>query len=165
MDNVILIGMPGSGKSTIGVVLAKVLGYEFIDSDLVIQKQEGKRLFEIMEERGLEEFIRIENRVNKSIDVSRSVIATGGSVIYGEEAMKHLKQIGRVVYLQLSYPALKKRLGNLKCRGVALRDGQTLRQLYDERTPLYQKYADITVDEEGLDVESTLEKITIQLNY
>lgn len=159
MNNIILIGMPGSGKSTVGVVLAKVLGYEFVDSDLIIQKNEGKLLYEIMDEQGIDGFIRIENQVNSQLSVSRSVIATGGSVIYGQEAMQHLKSIGKVVYLKLSYQALETRLGNLKCRGVVLKEGQTLKTLYDERVPLYEKYADITIDEEGLDVEETLEKI------
>lgn len=163
MDNVVLIGMPGSGKSTVGVVLAKVLGMDFIDSDLVIQTQEGKRLYEIMEEQGNYGFIRIENRVNRQLNVNRSVIATGGSVVYGQDAMEHLKKIGKIVYLKLSYESLKQRLGNLKCRGVVLRDGQTLKDLYDERVPLYEKYADITIDEEDLGVEETLEKITIRL--
>lgn len=163
MNNVILIGMPGSGKSTVGVILAKVLGYEFIDSDLVIQKQEGRRLFEIMEEEGIEGFIQIENRVNSELSADKSVIATGGSVIYGEEAMENLKKIGQIIYLKLSQAELTRRLGNLKCRGVVLKEGQTLQQLYKERIPLYEKYADITVDEEGLGVEDTLGRIVEEL--
>lgn len=163
MENIILIGMPGSGKSTVGVVLAKVLGYGFVDSDLMIQAQEGKRLFEIMEEIGNEGFIQVENRVNSQIVVDRCVIATGGSVVYGKEAMEHLKEIGKVVYLQLSYQELEQRLGNLKCRGVVLKDGQSLRDLYRERVPLYEKYADITICEEGLGVEETMEKIVHHL--
>lgn len=163
MDNIILIGMPGSGKSTVGVVLAKVLGYGFVDSDLVIQAQEGKRLFEIMEEIGNEGFIQVENRVNSQMVVDRCVIATGGSAVYGKEAMEHLKEIGTVVYLQLPYEELEQRLGNLKCRGVVLKEGQTLRELYNERVPLYEKYADITVREAGLGIEETMEKIKQQL--
>lgn len=163
MDNIILIGMPGSGKSTVGVVLAKVLGYGFVDSDLMIQAQEGKRLFEIMEEIGNEGFIQVENRVNSQIVVERCVIATGGSAVYGREAMAHLKEIGRVVYLQIPYEELEERLGNLKCRGVVLKEGQSLRDLYDERVPLYEKYADITIQETGLGVEETMEKIVCQL--
>lgn len=163
MDNVILIGMPGSGKSTVGVVLAKVLGYGFMDSDLVIQAQEGKRLFEIMEEIGNEGFLEIENRVNSRIIVDRCVIATGGSAVYGREAMEHLKKTGTVVYLKLPYEELRRRLGNLKCRGVVLGEGQTLQNLYEERVPLYEKYADITVDESGLDVEQTMEQIVMQI--
>ena len=157
MNNITLIGMPGAGKSTIGVVLAKVLGYQFLDSDLLIQKQEKRRLSEIIEEEGYKGFKDVENRVNASIEAENTVIATGGSVVYCEEAMEHLKSIGTVVYLKLSLNALSKRLGNLKGRGVLLREGQTLESLYEERTPLYEKYADIVIDEEGKDLEASLE--------
>lgn len=156
MNNITLIGMPGAGKSTIGVVLAKVLGYQFLDSDLLIQKQEKRRLSEIIEE-GYKGFKDVENRVNASIEAENTVIATGGSVVYCEEAMEHLKSIGTVVYLKLSLNALSKRLGNLKSRGVLLREGQNLTDLYEERTPLYEKYADIVIDEEGKDLEASLE--------
>ena len=159
MNNITLIGMPGAGKSTIGVVLAKVLGYQFLDSDLLIQKQEKRRLSEIIEEEGYKGFKDVENRVNASIEAENTVIATGGSVVYCEEAMEHLKSIGTVVYLKLSLNALSKRLGNLKGRGVLLREGQNLTDLYEERTPLYEKYADITVNEYGLNVEQTIDKI------
>lgn len=161
--NVVLIGMPGVGKSTVGVILAKVLGYEFVDSDLLIQKAENRLLKEIIEEKGQDGFLEIENRVNASIDVQKAVIATGGSVVYCEEAMEHLKKIGTVVYLKLDYSILKRRLGNLKGRGVVLREGQTLKNLYDERMPLYEKYADVTIDEKNLNVESTLQKIIEEL--
>ena len=157
MNNITLIGMPGAGKSTIGVVLAKVLGYQFLDSDLLIQKQEKRRLSEIIEEEGYKGFQEVENRVNASIEAENTVIATGGSVVYCEEAMEHLKSIGTVVYLKLSLNALSKRLGNLKGRGVLLKEGQTLAGLYEERTPLYEKYADIVIDEEGKDLEASLE--------
>lgn len=157
MNNITLIGMPGAGKSTIGVVLAKVLGYQFLDSDLLIQKQEKRRLSEIIEEEGYKGFKDVENRVNTSIEAENTVIATGGSVVYCEEAMEHLKSIGTVVYLKLSLNALSKRLGNLKGRGVLLREGQNLTDLYEERTPLYEKYADIVIDEEGKDLEASLE--------
>jgi shikimate kinase len=154
--------MPGSGKSTVGVVLAKVLGFGFLDSDLLIQAREGKRLFEIMDEVGNEGFLQIENKVNSQIAVERCVIATGGSVIYGKEAMEHLKKNGTVIYLQLPYEEMEKRLGNLKNRGVVLKEGQDLRALYEERVPLYEQYADITIDETGLGVEETIEKIVWQ---
>ena len=157
MNNITLIGMPGAGKSTIGVVLAKVLGYQFLDSDLLIQKQEKRRLSEIIEEEGYKGFKDVENRVYASIEAENTVIATGGSVVYCEEAMEHLKSIGTVVYLKLSLNALSKRLGNLKGRGVLLREGQNLTDLYEERTPLYEKYADIVIDEEGKDLEASLE--------
>ena len=131
-QNVVLIGMPGVGKSTVGVILAKVLGYEFVDSDLLIQKAEKRLLREIIAQEGQAGFLKIENRVNASIDMEKTVIATGGSVVYCTEAMEHLKKIGTVVYLKLDYEILKKRLGNLRCRGVVLRKGQTLKDLYDE---------------------------------
>lgn len=164
MKNIVLIGMPGVGKSTAGVVLAKVLGYEFIDADLIIQQQEGKLLREIIAEVGTDGFIEVEDRVNSQIEVEKSVIATGGSVVYGKEAMQHLREIGTVVYLKVSYDILEKRLHDIKGRGVVLKDGQDLRGLYEERVPLYEKYADITVCEDNLNVEQTIEKITEQLN-
>lgn len=156
MNNITLIGMPGVGKSTIGVVLAKILGYQFIDSDLLIQKQEKRRLSDIIEQEGYAGFMKIENSVNAAIDVDDTVIATGGSVVYCEDAMKHLKSVGTVVYLKLSLESLSERLGNLKGRGVLLKEGQTLKDLYEERTPLYEKYADIVVDEEGKNLEASL---------
>ena len=164
MDNLTLIGMPGAGKSTIGVVLAKVLGYQFLDSDLLIQQREGMRLSEIIETKGPEGFMEVEDQVNASIETDRTVIATGGSVVYCEGAMKHLKSIGKVVYLKLSLEELSKRLGCLKGRGVLLKDGQTLEDLYMERIPLYEKYADITVDEEGKDLEESLQAVLEILN-
>lgn len=162
--NITLIGMPGVGKSTIGVVLAKVLGYQFLDSDLLIQKQEGRKLHQIISQEGNEGFKIIENRVNASIQAEETVIATGGSVIYCPEAMKHLKSIGTVVYLKLSLEPLSKRLGNLKGRGVLLKEGQTLEDLYRERTPLYEKYADLVIDEEGKDLEGCLQAVLEKLN-
>lgn len=157
--NIVLIGMPGVGKSTIGVILAKVLGYSFLDADLLIQEQEGKLLREIIEENGTDGFIEVENRVNASIRADRAIIATGGSVVYGKEAMEHLKEIGRVVYLKVSYAILEKRLADIKGRGVVLKEGQTLETLFEERSKLYEQYADIEVSEEGLDVEQTVEKL------
>lgn len=146
MKNVVLIGMPGAGKSTVGVVLAKKMGFCFLDSDLVIQEKTGMLLHEIISERGLTGFLQVENRVNAELQARHSVIATGGSVIYGKEAMTHLGRIGTIVYLQLSCASITERLGDLKERGVALKEGQTLAQLYDERVPLYERYAHITVN-------------------
>ena len=158
-DNIILIGMPGVGKSTIGVVLAIVLGYQFVDADLLIQEAEGKLLSELIEENGTDGFIEIENRVNSQIQTHRSVIATGGSVIYGKEAMEHLKSIGTVVYLKQNLRVLQRRLRNLKGRGVVLKEGQTLADLYKERTVLYEKYADITVDQYKQTIQQTLKAV------
>lgn len=146
MKNIVLIGMPGAGKSTVGVVLAKKLGYRFIDSDLVIQEKYDKLLHELIEEHGIEGFWQIENDVNKSIHVEKSVIATGGSAVYGEEAMGHLREIATVVYLKLSYEEIAERLGDLNARGVTLRQGQDLASLFAERVPLYEKYAHITIE-------------------
>lgn len=160
MNNIILIGMPGVGKSTIGIILAKVLGYDFIDSDLLIQKSEGKLLWQIMRDAGNEGFNRIEERVNSGILAERSVIATGGSVIYGPEAMEHLRSIGTVVYLEADCPTLAARLGDLTRRGVVLQPGQGLADLYAQRVPLYQKYAHLTVPVGDRTVPEAVEAIT-----
>lgn len=158
-DNLILIGMPGVGKSTIGVILAKELGFQFLDSDLLIQQREKKLLKEIIAQKGTDGFIAVENTVNASIEAQRTVIATGGSVVYGREAMTHLKEIGKIVYLEISYAFLEKRLHNLRGRGVVQREGQTLRDIYEERTPLYEAYADFIVNEDGKGIEETLQDI------
>lgn len=149
MRNIILIGMPGAGKSTVGVVLAKRLGYAFVDSDLVIQEKYGRLLHDLIEEYGTEGFRELENEVNSGIDVQRSVIATGGSAVYGREAMEHFRKIGTVVYLKLPYEEIAERVGDLDARGVSMMPGQTLEELYKERTPLYEKYAHITINCEG----------------
>lgn len=156
-DNIVLIGMPGVGKSTVGVILAKVLGYQFLDADLLIQQQEGKLLKDIIKEVGTEGFIEVENRVNAGIRCTKTIIATGGSVVYGKEAMEHLKEIGTVVYLKVPYPTIEKRLSDIRGRGVVLKNGQTLYDIYMERTPLYEKYADLCVCEEGLGIEETVD--------
>ena len=159
MKNIVLIGMPGAGKSTIGVVLAKKLGLRFLDSDLVIQDRCGMLLHEIMEKKGLEGFKEIEDQVNASLDVTNCVIATGGSAVYGKKAMTHLKEIGTVVYLKLSYEEISNRLGDLHERGVALKPGQSLLSLYNERIPLYESYAHITVSLDDYDVQHAVQKI------
>ena len=159
MNNVTLIGMPGAGKSTLGVILAKVLGYQFLDSDLLIQKQEKMRLHEIIEKKGIDGFKEVENRVNASIQAENTVIATGGSIVYCEEAMQHFQSIGKIIYLKLSYETISKRLGDLHFRGVVLKEGQNLKDLYDERIPLYEKYADFVVNEEGKDLEASLQAV------
>lgn len=159
MDNITLIGMPGAGKSTVGIVLAKVLGYDFIDSDLLIQKQEGKLLWEIMRDEGITGFNRIEEQVNSQIQASRSVISPGGSVIYGKKAMEHLRQISTVIYLKVSCQELKKRLGDLNRRGVVLSPGETLEDLYARRTPLYEKYAHVILEEDQRNIPQVVKKI------
>lgn len=157
--NIVLLGMPGSGKSTVGVLLAKGLGMRFLDTDLLIQEQEGRLLSEIIAQEGIEQFIEIENEVNKGVVVQNSVIAPGGSAIYGEEAMEHFREIAEVVYLKLSYRSVAKRLGDLKKRGVVFRPGQTLKELYKERCPLYEKYADYIVECDGKKIGETLELV------
>lgn len=157
--SVTLIGMPGAGKSTVGVVLAKRLGYAFVDADLIIQQKEGRLLHQLIEERGLEGFLDIENRINASLSPQSAVIATGGSVVYGKEAMEHLVQTTTVIYLQLSLEALAQRLGDLRKRCVVLRKGQSLEELYEERVPLYRQYAHITIDCEKKDISGIVEEI------
>jgi len=160
--SIILIGMPGVGKSTVGVILAKQLGMDFIDADLEIQREKNALLSEIIEAEGVDGFLTIENAVCSAIEPRSdrgAVIATGGSAVYGKEAMEHFARIGRIVHLSLPLPELKTRLGDLKGRGVVLREGQTLDGLYAERMPLYEKYADITVSEAGLTLEQTLGRV------
>ena len=162
-NNIVLIGMPSCGKSTIGVVLAKAIGYRFVDSDLVIQERTGKLLSEIIEEEGLDTFNQIENDVNASLDYNKAVIATGGSVIYGNKAMEHLRSIGVVVYIELPLESLKERIGDLNARGVSIKDGQTFDELFEERKPLYEKYADVTIHAEGLSIREMVHKLKDEL--
>ncbi len=161
--NIILIGMPGCGKSTVGVVLAKAANLDFIDSDLVIQKKMGRKLSQLIDDHGDAGFRAIENRINAELEAEDSVIATGGSVIYGEEAMRHLKSIGTVVYLKLSCAAIADRLGDLHARGVTIQPGWTLQDLYNERVPLYEKWADIVVDCEALRLREVVSSIMEQV--
>ena len=158
-SNLIFIGMPAVGKSTVGIVVAKRLGKGFIDSDLLIQEQEGKLLREIIAEVGDDGFLKIENQVNRDIKAENAVISPGGSVVYCEEAMKHFKEIGTVVYLQVSFQTISERIGDARQRGVVLKEGQTLKDLYDERTALFEKYADITICEDGLTLAQTIDKV------
>ena len=148
-NNIILIGMPGSGKSTLGVVLAKKIGYSFIDSDIVIQ--------ELIEENGDTGFIKIENDVNCLISPEHTIIATGGSAVYGDEAMEHFKQIGTVIYLKVSEKELESRLGSLKERGVVSNGKSTVEEIFEDRKRLYEKYADITIVQEGRDIRMIVE--------
>lgn len=159
MSNIIFIGMPAVGKSTVGVVTAKRLGYQFIDTDLLIQKQEGKLLKEIIAEQGIEGFLKVEDRINAGVEVQNAVIAPGGSVVYCENAMKHYKEIGKIVYLQASFETINSRLVNAENRGVVLKEGQTLKDLYDERVPLFEKYADMIVCEDGIDFKETVSRV------
>ena len=159
MKNIVFIGMPASGKSTVGVVVAKRLGYKFVDTDLVIQEVEKRLLKEIIAEEGNEGFLRIEDRVNAEIQEERAVISPGGSVVYCENARRNYKETGMIVYLHTSYETINNRLHNAKNRGVVLKDGQTLKDLYEERTALFERYADLTISEEGRDLEETIEEV------
>lgn len=163
-NNIILIGMPGVGKSTLGVILAKMLGYSFCDTDLVIQETTGKLLKEIIAEKGIDGFVETENRIISRMFFSRSVVATGGSVVYGADAMCNLKKLGTVVYLKQEFEILVARLSDIKGRGVVLREGQTLAELFDERAPLYEGYADVTVELGKGTVEDNIEKVLCALN-
>lgn len=145
-NNIILIGMPGAGKSTVGVLLAKALKMPFIDTDLLIQQQENCYLQELIDARGINEFIKIEENVMLGLDVKNHVIATGGSVIYSEAAVKHLKASGVLVFLNTKMYQLEHRLKNVHTRGIAMKNGQTLSTLFDERMPLYKKYSDLEID-------------------
>lgn len=153
-DNIILIGLPGAGKSTLGIVMAKIINYSFVDADLLIQEQTDKTLQMIIDAMGPEGFIQVENEVLKQIECHRTIIATGGSAVYSDEAMQHLRSIGTVVQLKINYEELERRLGDLDERGVVLRDGKVvdLHQLYDERVPLYDRYADCTIDVSDISV-------------
>ena len=158
-DNLILIGMSGAGKSTLGVLLAKSLGRNFFDTDLLIQQREGKLLQRILDEDGIGYFLRAEERAIRSLRLRGCVIATGGSVVYSHAAMSHLSSCGRVIYLKVDYEELSARLSNIKNRGIVFKGASDLRSVYEERLPLYEKYADLTVDCTGRDVESCVEAL------
>lgn len=161
--NIILIGMPGSGKSTLGVLLAKAMNYRFLDTDLLIQEREGKLLREILAEKGQEAFLQIEEEVNAGVTAERTVIAPGGSAVYSGRAMRHFEEIGTVVYLHVPLQELKKRLGDLTKRGVVLKKGQTLETLFEERRPYYERYAQVTVDVTQEDIGTILAEIIRKL--
>ncbi len=157
--NVVLIGMPGCGKSTVGVLLAKALLYQFVDTDLLIQNACGKSLCAILDEQGLDGFKAVENRVLSELECNNTVIATGGSAVYGEDAMAHLKQNATVVYLRITPEEAEVRIHNITTRGIAMPVGYTLEQLYEERAPLYERYADVTVDCAGRTAEECVTAI------
>lgn len=165
MKNLILIGMPGAGKSTLGVILAKTLGMDFLDTDLVVCRRADATLQTILNEKGQEYFLDFEEQVTLTLMPEMTVVATGGSVPLREKAMKHLKTLGKVIYLQVPYEELESRLSNIRTRGIAFGPGQTLRSLYEERCPIYEKWADLTVsvDLEENHVEHMVEKILSML--
>ena len=166
MKNIILVGMPGSGKSTLGILLAKKILYGYIDSDSVIVATKGKLLPELIEELGNDEFLELEAQVNSSLTVKRCVIATGGSAIYRGDAIEKMKaNDGIVVYLKIPYEEVERRLGDLKKRGVVLKEGYTLRDLYEERAPLYEKHADYIIELSSDSVEAGAEKIRLAIQH
>ena len=156
MANIVLIGMPGCGKSTVGVLLAKALQMDFVDTDIVLQQQQGKKLQEIIDQVGNDAFLKMEEDCVCGLECDQTIVATGGSVVYGKEAMRRLHENGLVVYIRLPYEEIERRLSNLATRGVTLKKGQTLRNLYDERIPLYEAEADYTFEPEGSDVQETV---------
>lgn len=159
-DNITLIGMPGSGKSTVGVLLAKALGYDFLDTDLLIQSREGALLQDILDRRGVEAFLDAEEAAIRSVSCHRHIIAPGGSCVCREGSMAHLKTLGRVVYLHVPLEELTQRIQNLSSRGIAMEPGETLADVMARRAPLYEKYADVTVDVgHGQDLSRTLERV------
>ena len=164
MKNITLIGMPGAGKSTIGVILAKSLLCDFTDTDLIIQKKTGKSLCQLLDEEGTEGFLQLENDIIFEESFVNSVIATGGSAVYGEDAMAKLKKESTVIFLDVAVSELEKRLSNIKTRGVAMKKGTTVKDLYNERLPYYQKYADITLECTGLTAEECVDRIVEKLN-
>ena len=165
MDNIILIGMPGAGKSTIGVILAKTLGYDFLDSDLVICRETGKTLQEILDGDGLDAFLRLEENIACGLRLQKTVLATGGSVPMSRRAMEHLKQQGTVIYLQVALEELRRRLSNIKTRGIAFGPGESLDTLYAKRIPIYESWADLTVraDPDRNDIEHMVDQIAAAL--
>lgn len=162
-DNVILIGMPGCGKSTIGVLLAKNLAYSFTDSDLVIQEQSGRRLQEMIDELGPAGFAKFEEAVNATLNPHHTVIATGGSAVYGEQAMSHFREIGTIVYLRTSFEEISARIRDYDTRGLVIPEGQTFEDVFRERVPLYERWADRTVDTDGKDLWDIVEEISASL--
>ncbi len=157
--NISLIGMPGTGKSTVGVLLAKSISWSFLDTDVIIQVVEERRLQEIINAEGIERFLRIEQRHVLSLDRRNHVIATGGSVVHGPAAMEHLKSLGLVVHLDLALPALQQRLFTLNGRGIVMAPGQTLDGIFQQRQSLYQEYADVSIDCNGHTQERIVEQI------
>jgi shikimate kinase len=159
MRNIILTGMPGAGKSTVGVILAKTLGMNFIDTDIVLQENSGRMLQEIINTEGIDAFLQAEESVIVSLNGENTIIATGGSVVFSEKSMQYLKKQGIIIYLSLSYEEMARRIRNITTRGIVLAADQSLLDLYNQRLPLYEKYADRTIDCSDRDVEKIVENI------
>ena len=159
MDNIILIGMPGAGKSTLGVLLAKAMGKLFVDTDIIIQQKTKRLLQDIIDNDGTEAFLSLEEEILLSVNEENTVIATGGSAVYSEKAMEHFKESGKIVYLHVDFDEIVKRVTNITTRGIVLKNGKTLSDAFDERKPLYDRYADIVIDCTGNSVEQSVKKI------
>jgi shikimate kinase len=164
VNNIISVGMPASGKSTIGVILAKVTGKSFLDTDLLIQERQDDLLQRLIDRNGMESFLQMEEEALRSIDLKNAVIATGGSAVHSPIAMEHLGKTGKIIYLQLPLESIKKRLHDINSRGIAMEKGETLFDLFQRRIPLYEKYADIVIDTQGLSVEETIQHIILQID-
>lgn len=159
MENIILIGMPGCGKSTVGVILAKTLGIGFVDTDLIIQQRENRLLQNIIDTDGIDFFLNCEAEAVKSLVCDNSVVATGGSVVYREDAVQHLKSNGKIIFLDVPLDEIERRLNNINTRGIAAKKNKSIEDIYNERIALYNKYADIIIKTDGESVEKTVEKI------
>jgi len=162
--NIVLIGMPGAGKSTLGVLLAKTLGMDYVDTDIVIQQHEGRLLQDIIDNDGIDNFMKIEERIVSDLKLQNCVIATGGSIIFSEKAINALKQRGKIFYLHVPYGEIEKRLKNMKTRGIVIKKGNSLKDVYEERVPIYIKYADKTVDCSNKNIEDCVCEIIEQYN-
>ena len=164
MDNIILIGMPGAGKSTLGVLLAKAMGKFFIDTDIIIQQKTKRLLQDIIDNDGTEAFLKLEEDILMSVDEKNTVIATGGSAVYSEKAMEHFRKNGKIVYLHVDFSEIEKRVTNITTRGIVLKNGRSLSDAFDERKPLYDRYADITIDCTGSTIENSVRMLIEKLS-
>lgn len=162
--NIVLIGMPGAGKSTLGVLVAKAMGMDYVDTDIVIQQQIGRLLQDIIDNDGIEAFLKIEAKIVSELKIENSVVATGGSIIYSEEAMQALKQGGKVVYLNVPFEEIARRLKNITTRGIVIKPGKSLKDMFEERVPLYGQYADHTIDCGDKNMEDCVSEIIAEVN-
>ena len=164
MDNIILIGMPGAGKSTLGVLLAKAMGKLFVDTDIIIQQKTKRLLQDIIDNDGTDAFLKLEEDILLTVCEENTVIATGGSAVYSEKAMEHFKQNGKIVYLHVDFAEIEKRVTNITTRGIVLKNGKSLADAFDERKPLYDKYADVVIDCTGSTIENSVKMLAEKLS-
>ncbi len=164
MDNIILIGMPGAGKSTLGVLLAKAMGKLFVDTDIIIQQKTKRLLQDIIDNDGTDAFLKLEEEILLTVNETNTVIATGGSAVYSEKAMEHFAKNGKIVYLHVDFAEIEKRVTNITTRGIVLKNGRTLADAFEERKPLYDKYADVVIDCTGSTIENSVKMLTEKLD-